>query len=253
MRTRAPLIVLALLAVAAAVFCFRAWDRKPDANDEAVREESPVTPHRSFWLNAAHHSTCQVEDPLIRDALLSRLLPYCVRARDTALALQILEKVEDKASAHVEYAVAARQSNDMGAYRRHLDAAFEIADATCEEDGSYDDDDHDRSDIYWDIVSTLIDAGYVEDAVSISLRVSTTFPDWDRWKDWFDEERFDLVSEGRIADAQCTAAISWHGPTEAFVRIAEIQRDDGDGPGADTSGINASAFAKLAVSALSTR
>ena len=67
MRTRAPLIVLALLAVTAAVFCFRAWDREPDAN-----EESPaVVSHRSFWLNAAYHSTCQVEDPLISSTVLS--------------------------------------------------------------------------------------------------------------------------------------------------------------------------------------
>ena len=162
-----------------------------------------------------------------------RLLPYSVRARDTALALQILEKVEDKASAHVEYAAAARQSNDMAAYRKHMDAAFEIADATYEEDGS-NDYGPDRSRIYRDIISTLINAGYVEDAVSISLRVSTTLPDSDQehWKEWFDDERFDMVSEGRIADARCTAAISYHGPTKAYVRIAEIQRDDGDGPGA---------------------
>jgi len=230
MRTRAPLIVLALLAVTAAVFCFRAWDEKPDTDEEPPA----VASYRSFWLNAAHDSACQVEDPLVRDALLLRLLPYCVRARDTALALQLLEKVDDKASAHVEYAFAARQSNDMAAYRKHLDAAFEIADATREEDGSYDDED--RSEIYKHIVGTLIEAGYVEEAVSLLLRVDAYLIDRD---DWAFEEVWELASEGRIADARYVAVtfpestiISRRQRSRTYVRIAEIQRDDGDGPGA---------------------
>lgn len=239
MRTRAPLIVLALLAVVAAVFCFRACDKKPDANEEAVHEESPVVAsHRSFCLNAAHHSTCQVEDPLIRDSLLLRLLPHCVRAREKDLAIQILEEVDDKLSAHVEYAVAARRSNGSAAYQKHIDAAFEIADATYEEDGSYDYDDfNDWCRIYEDIASTLIEAGYVEDAVSISVRAHRAY-DTPYLHDWvvygFAEKASELATEGRIADARYVAEAirSEHGPTRAYVEIAAIQRDGGDAPGA---------------------
>ena len=236
MRTRPHLIVFALLAVTAVLFCLQRCGKKPDANDEAVPEESPVVAsHRSFWLNAAHHSTCQVEDPLIRDALLLRLLPYCVRAGDTAFACQILEKVEDKASAHVEYAVAARRSNDFAAYGMRMGFAFNIADETREEDGSYD-YDHDRSRIYRAIASTLIEAGYVKDAVlSISTRISPTIPDWDYLVlDLFDENVRELVSGGRIADARYIAAAI---PLQrykigAYLEIAEIQRDDGQASGA---------------------
>ena len=71
--------------------------------------------------------------------------------------------------------------------------------------------------------------------MSISLPVCTTSSDWDIYVlDWFPEKVWELASGGRIADAKYIAAAipSGHGPTEAYVRIAEIQRDDGDGPGA---------------------
>ncbi len=223
MRTRAPLIVLALLAVAAAVFCFRACDKKPDAN-----EESPVVAsHRSFWLNAAYQTACQVEDPLIRDSLLLRLLPHFVRAREKDLAIQILEEVDDKVSAHVEYAVAARRSNDSAAYQNHMDAAFQIANAVPE--------DEPNDGVNMAIASTLIQAGYVEDAVSMSLPICKTSSHRDVWEsEFFEKNVRELASEGHVAEARYVAEAipSEHGPTRAYVEIAEIQRDGGDAPGA---------------------
>ena len=231
MRTRAPLIVLALLAVAAAV-CVRGCTTKPGANNEAVPEESPVASHRSFWLNAAYQTTRQVEDDLIiRDELLLRLLPYCLRARDTGLALRILEEIRDdqrKASAHVEHAVVARRSNDSAAYQKHMDAALHIANAVSEDEGH-------ASHVFMAIASRMIRAGYVEDAVSMSLPICKTSSDSDVWEsDWFPEKVRELASEVRIADARyiATAIPSEHGPTQAYVEIAAIQRDGGDAHGA---------------------
>lgn len=230
MKSQRHLILLLLLVVVTILLYSGNHRKGKDDNLDLSPEKPPAETPQNIWLSEAYDSASQVEDDLIRDELFSLLIPHFLRAGETTFALHLLKQIDNeprKASAHMAFAVVARKNNETTTYRKHFDEAIKIADVTFkteEKNGS----------VYLAIASTLIENGYIQDAVSISSPACIHDPVWDFWLEWFRRSATDQAQQKNIATAKFIAsAIPWpNETTRTYIDIAEIQFDDNHKTGA---------------------
>lgn len=220
-------ILIAMAVCVAFVVAFYLLFPQGEQQHKAVNSVSDPTPPipNNVWLKAAYDSSRELSNGLLQDEIYERLVPLSLSAGESAFAEFLLEQIENeprKASALVETAVFERQNNRIEGCEKYMDAALKLAKAVHqdEECGDY---------VYIAIARTLMQQGYIQDALSIYTRYCQDSDCWDEWEELMRESVTEQAKRGNVAKAKLVAAgIPWEiEQVKAYIDIANIQYRDG--------------------------